>query len=130
VSTIELSIVLSSTHYTAGTGIPFDIAAALNSALGNQESPVNAADIIPYQIGMSTGGFFLSQFAVGTPTYNTNTDASSARSQNITYATCPCTIKMFGTGSAQYAALSEIQTADISGTLNFSLKVVRGGGSI
>jgi hypothetical protein len=131
VATIQLSIVLSATAYATATGgIPFDLASALNTAVGDQENPVNASDILPYQYAMTTGGYVASQFAVGTPTYTSNTDSSSARSQKITYLTCPCTMRLYGSGSAQYAALSEIQDGNVTDTLQLGLEVVRGGGGL
>lgn len=130
ISVIQLSIAFSSTTYTNGTGIGFDIGTALNNAVGNLEDPVNVNDVLNYQLGLTTGGYLATQFTVGTPTFNTNTDTSSARSQNISYATCPCTVKLFATGSGNQAALAEIATGSVTDTLNISLLVSRGGGSL
>lgn len=130
VSVIQLSIVFSGTTYTNGTGIAFDLATALNNVLGNLEDPVNVNDVLNYQLGLTTGGYLATQFTVGTATFTTNTDSSSARSQNISYATCPCTVKLFGTGSGNQAALAEIATGTVTDTLNIALLVSRGGGSL
>src|SRR4051794_40054730 len=101
---IPVTITLVSTAYATATGgIPFDIAALLNSA-GPFDSGVNPADVFFFLGGAATG-YRADQFLVGTPTYNTTADSSF--NTKISLATCPCTMRLWN-------GITEIADANIT----------------
>ena len=116
---IPLTIVLSTTAYATATGgFAFDIATLLNN-VGPFDSGVNPTDVY-FAIGFTADGYCAEQFTVGTPTYNTNTDSSSARSQTTSLATCPCTMRLFN-------GTTEVSDGNLTKTVTGFLVAQRGG---
>jgi hypothetical protein len=116
---IPLTITLSTTAYaTASAGFAFDIAALLNS-VGPFDSGINPSDVF-FCVGYTADAYSAQQFTVGTPTYTTNTDASSARSQTVSLATCPCTMRLFN-------GITELGDGNITKTVTGFLIAQRGG---
>jgi hypothetical protein len=112
-----ITVTYSSTSYaTASNGLPFDIAAVLNAA-GPQ--PVNYKDVIGLlPIGPTAEAFIIE---AGTFTIGTVTGTPGA------YTAVPCTVQIRGTGSANKAALTEVDDAALSGSFKALLLVAKGG---
>lgn len=109
---VPITIAASSTAYATATGgLPFDLAAFVNS-LGQLSAPANYKDIVGF-IGTSTTGYVAAQFAVGTATYASGTSGA--------LATLPCTVRLWTSGA------SELADANISQTINGFLMINRSG---
>lgn len=131
VAAVPITITLSGTPYATATGgFAFDIAALLN-AVGPPESGINPNDVY-YFVGKSASNFLAANFALGTPTWTTPPDIANPGS-NVkgVLATAPCTLRLFGTGSGNLAALGEIADSTPSPgyttTVSGLLLVCRGG---
>ena len=129
------TLVASATAYaTASGGLPFDLTNVLTQGVAN---PIGIENINPYDVigvipvlGTSTNGFLPCQFAFN-PANVTYTQPAAypfepggsnpiARpTQQI--ATAPATIRFFGTGSANRAALGEIADGNVSDTVQLYL---------
>ena len=117
VAAIPLTITASTTTYATATGgLPFDLAALLNT-VGPLDSDINSGDIF-FIVGGSAAGYRASTFAVGTPTYNDTTDSSFRK--HLSYATCPCTVRLF-------KGITEFSDGNCSETITACLFVARGG---
>ena len=137
---ISITVTASATTYTSASGgLPFDLTTALQTASAgmipsgqapNYTQTINPADILGVVLStLSTNGFLPLNFAVGTPTY-TNVPWQSDNGVSATpgiLATCPCTIRLWGTGSAQYAGLSEFQNGSNSDSFTMQLQINRNG---
>jgi hypothetical protein len=140
VSVISLTVTASATVYTTATGgLPFDLTTALQTASAgmipggqapNYIQTINPADIvgvIPNQ--MSTLKFLPLNFTLGTPTY-TNVPWQSDNGPDATpgiLATCPCTIRLWGTGSGNAAAFAEVADGSNSDAFTTLLQINRNG---
>lgn len=109
---IPITVTYSATAYaTASGGLPFDLFAFL-AASSQFSSGINYKDIVGFlPTGPTTEKFVLGAFAIGT----------------ATSTTLPCTIRIYGTGSANLAALSEVADANLTGSFSGLLLVARGG---
>jgi hypothetical protein len=109
---IPITVTYSSTAYATATGgLPFDLFAFL-AAASNFDSSINYKDIIGFMpTGPTTEKFILGAFAIGT----------------ATSTTLPCTIRIYGTGSANKAALTEVDDANLTGSFSGVLMIARGG---
>ena len=113
-SEVVITVTYSATAYATATGgLPFDLFSTLQ-AISNPNSPINYKDIralIP--LGLSAEHFVVdgNSFTVGT----------------VTSTAIPCTIRIFGTGSANKAALTEVDDAALTGSFKAMLVIDRGG---
>lgn len=109
---IPITVTYSATAYATATGgLPFDLFAFL-AAASNFDSGINYKDIIGFlPTGPTTEKFVLGAFAIGT----------------ATASTLPVTIRIYGTGSANLAALSEVADANLTGSFSGLLLIARGG---
>lgn len=143
VSIISVTITGVSTTYTTATGgLPFDLTTALQTASAgaipsgqapNYIQTINPNDIVGVLLGTtSTNGYLPLDFAIGTspgPTY-TNVPWQSDNGVSATpgiLATCPCTIRLFGTGSGNAAALAEVANGANSDSFTILLYINRNG---
>jgi hypothetical protein len=115
-SEVLITVTYSATNYATATGgLPFDLFSVLQQ-LGTPESPVNYKDIMALiPLGLTTEKFVVGgqSFAVGT----------------ATLTTLPCTVRIYGTGSANKAALTEVDDAALTGSFSAMLVIARGGAS-
>lgn len=109
---IPITVTYSATAYATATGgLPFDLFAFLAQS-SNFDSGINYKDIIGFlPTGPTTEKFVLGAFAIGT----------------ATSTTLPCTIRLYGTGSANLAALGEVADANLTGSFSGLLLIARGG---
>lgn len=140
---IAVTVVANSAVYaTASGGLPFDLAAVLNTAQPNDsEDIIQPADIIGIQaIQMSTNGFLPGNLTIGTPTQNTAVGSGFGSAPGLpppmtvrpdyTWATVPCTLRLWGTGSANHAAFAEVADGANTDTVTFLLLYARGGANV
>jgi hypothetical protein len=130
VSVIKTSISASATQYTSASGgLPIDLTTVLQQAGPFSLDTLNPGDIVDiYAPGLSANGFLPGGFQLGTPTYTTKPLASAQNTNNNrVLATCPATIRLFGTGSANHAAFGEIADGAVTDTIPIHLVVARGG---
>lgn len=140
VSVISVTVTATATTYTTATGgLPFDLTTALQTASGgmmqggiapNYTQTVNPADIygcLPLQL--STNGFLPQSLTVGTPTY-TNVPWQSDNGPGATLgilATCPCTVRLWGTGASNAAHLAEVADGAVTDTVTLFVAINRNG---
>lgn len=136
-SAIQLQIVATATAYATATGgLPFDLTTALQQAApSGWDAPygiqaINPADIVGALFTqLTTSGFLPQSLVVGTPTYTAVPWQSDngIQSEPGYLATCPTTIRLFGTGSANHAALGEIADGNVTDTITILLLINRNG---
>jgi hypothetical protein len=140
VSVASISITGVSTTYTTATGgLPFDLTTVLQTIgagaipsgqapnYTQTQNPNDIVGVIPYQ--MSTNGFLPLNFALGTPTYTAipwQSDNGVAATPGA-LATCPCTIRLWGTGSGNALAFAEVGNGANSDSFNVLLYINRNG---
>lgn len=109
---IPIKVAYSSTAYaTASGGLPFDLFALL-AASGPFSGNLNYKDILGFMPNGPTAEFFIpGGFAIGT----------------ATSTTLPCTIHLYGTGSANKAALTEVDDANLTGSFTGWIVLARNG---
>lgn len=129
VSVIPVIITASATAYaTASGGLPVDLTSVLQQAAVAELDFLNPGDIVGvYPVGLSTGGFLPGNLVIGTPTYTAKPLASSQNANNKVLATCPATLRLYGTGSGAKAAFQEITDGAVTDTITLHLIVARGG---
>ncbi len=129
------------TYATASGGLPIDLTLALTQGAENDQAYINPADVVGIVIeGPSTNGFIPGQFLLGTPTYTQNVGSGYASAAGLppaassqgfetdqTLATCPATIRLYGTGSANHAALGEVADGANTDVFYFYLAIGTGG---
>ena len=134
---------VSTTYATASGGLPFDLTGVLQtispSIIPSTAAPldsdgymqtINPADlvgVIPNQ--MSTNKFLPLNFVVGTPTYDPppwQYDNGVAATPGY-LKTCPCTIRLWGTGASNAAAFAEVADGANSDVLTVLLQINRNG---
>ncbi len=140
VSIVSITVTASSTTYTTATGgLPFDLTTALQTATGgaipsglapNYTQTINPNDIVSVILGtVSTNGYLPLNFTLGTPTYTaipwTSTNDETANPGAL--ATCPCTIRLYGTGASNHAALAEFSDGSNSDAFTMLLYINRNG---
>lgn len=140
VSVIEVTITATATAYaTASGGLPFDLTTVLQTASAgaipsgqapNYIQTLNVNDIVgclPMQL--STNGFLPQSFVVGTATYNPvpwQSDNGPDVQPGI-LATCPCTIRLWGTGASNAAHFAEVADGNITDAVTILLYINRNG---
>jgi hypothetical protein len=129
VSVIPVLITASATAYaTASGGLPVDLTSVLQQASPWEQDFLNPGDIVGvYSTGPSTNGFVAGPLVLGTPTYTTKALASTQNPNNRVLATCPATLRLYGSGSGARAAFQEIADGSITDTITIHLIVARGG---
>jgi hypothetical protein len=129
VSVIPFIITATATAYaTASGGLPVDLTSVLQQAAPWEMDFLNPGDIVGvYSVGPSTGGFLPGPLILGTPTYTAKPLASAQNANNKVLATCPATIRLYGSGSGARAALQEIADGNVTDTITCHLVVARGG---
>ena len=141
VAIIEFTLTASATTYTSASGgLPFDLTAVLQTISAssmqggvapNYQQTVNPNDIVGVLGGfqLSTNGFLGTNFALGTPTYTAvpwQSDSGPDATPGI-LATCPCTIRLYGTGSGNHLALGEIADGAVTDAITLLLVINRNG---
>lgn len=136
-SGIYVTITATATTYTtASGGLPIDLTGILQQAAPpgfdapNYIQALNPADIIgASSIQLSTNGFLPSNLTVGTPTYTAVPWMSAGNATDVPgiLATCPCTIRLYGTGASNHAALGEVADGAVTDTITFILLVAKNG---
>jgi hypothetical protein len=135
-------------YATASGGLPIDLTAVLVQGAGGQgtlnpqdQAYINPADIVGFiPLGLSTNNFLPADLVVGTPTYTTAVGTGYGSAAGLppagstqgfetdqTLATCPATIRLFGTGSANHAAMGEVADGANSDTFTGFLVIATGG---
>jgi hypothetical protein len=129
VSVIPVIITAATTAYATATGgLPVDLTSVLQQAAPFELDFLNPGDIVGvYAVGPSSGGFLPGPLVLGTPTYTTKPLASSQNANNKLLATCPATLRLYGSGSGARAALQEIADGNVTDTITVHLIVARGG---
>jgi len=127
---IKVTIGGNSVSYTSTAGgLAFDLANALITA-GPQDYTPSPTDVIGWApLGLSTSGFLPMTLAVGTATYTAVAGASTQNGELGTLATCPCTIKLVGIGSAttNHSGLGEIVDGACTESFTGFVLLTRGG---
>lgn len=140
VAVCSVTITATATVYaTASGGLPFDLTTTLQalspSAMQGGTAPnytqtVNPADIVAViPVNMSTNGFIPSSFALGTPTYTAipwQSDNGPAATPGA-LLTCPCTIRLWGTGAGNALHLAEIADGAVTDAVTVLLYINRNG---
>lgn len=140
VSVVSATITGVSTVYATGTGgFPFDLTTVLQTisptaipggTAPNYTQTVNPNDIVGVVLSKtSTTGFLPLDFALGTPTYTSvpwQSDNGPAATPGI-LATCPSTIRLWGTGASNAAHLAEIADGATSEAFTVLLYINRNG---
>jgi hypothetical protein len=129
VSVIPIIITATATAYaTASGGLPVDLTSVLQQAAPPNLDNLHPGDIVGvYAVGTSTGGFIPGGFVLGTPTFTAKALASAQNTGNKVLATCPATIRLYGSGSGARAAFQEIADGNVTDTITLHLVVARGG---
>lgn len=112
VAAIPITVTYSATAYATATGgLPFDLFTILATS-SPFSAGINYKDIQGFVAnGPTVEKFILGAFAIGT----------------ATSSTLPCTIRIYGTGSANKAALTEVDDANLTGSFSGFLLVARSG---
>ncbi len=140
VSVISVTVTGVATVYATATGgLPFDLTAALQAASGagmqggiapNYIQTMNPNDIVGVLLSsVSTTGFLPLNFALGLPTYGPvpwQADNGPAATPGI-LLTCPCTIRLYGSGAANAAHLAEIADGATNEAFTMLLYINRNG---
>jgi hypothetical protein len=130
VSVIKLTINATAAAYaTAAGGLAIDLTQVLQQAAPFSMDNLHPNDIVDvYAPGPSANGYLPGNFQLGMPTYN-NKPLASAQNQNNAkvLATCPATLRLYGSGAAARAGFQEIADGSITDTINVHLVVARGG---
>lgn len=140
VSVLSVTVTGVATVYaTASGGLPFDLTTVLQTASGsampggvapNYTQTINPNDIVGVLLSKtSTTGFLPLDFTLGTPTYTAipwQSDNGPAATPGY-LATCPCTIRLWGTGASNAAHLAEIAEGATSEAFTMLLYINRNG---
>lgn len=140
VTVFEVTITATATTYTTATGgLPFDLTIPLQTISAgmiqsgqapNYIQTINVGDIVgslPFQ--MSTNGFLPLSLVVGTATYTGvpwQSDGGPDAQPGI-LATCPCTVRLWGTGASNAAAFAEVANGSVTDTFTVLVYVNRNG---
>ena len=120
---IPITIAGNATAYVqgAGNGLPFDIAALLNSVAQPELFSLNPNDVIGIYAMDALGNYALmgSLITNGAPTYNQQ-QGMSVQSANTTLITAPYLVRIF-------AGTTELAAGAYNGTLTGFLFLQRGG---
>ena len=137
VAAISVTVVASATTYaTASGGLPFDLTSVLQAAApAGWDAPfgiqaINPADIVGASfLQLSTNKYLPTQLVIGTPTYTPvpwQSDNGIAAEPGY-LQTCPCTIRLFGTGTATTDGFNEVPDGAVTDTFTFTLLINRNG---
>lgn len=150
VSVVPVTFTFSATTYTNGTGIAVDLAAALLVAAPFSQPNINPADVLwMFPALTTTNAYVAANLVVGAASGDTYVNpalypfAGGAASNytpggsdlgpqvrpviQLANPGAPATIRLYGTGSAQYAGLSEIATGTVTDTLECLIVIARNG---
>ena len=140
VSVASVTVTGVATTYTAASGgLPFDLTTALQTISAtampggqapNYDQTLNPNDIVGVLLSTTSTSHFLPlDFALGTPTYTATPwqSASGVSATPGTLATCPCTIRLWGTGSGNQAALAQVADGANSDSFTMLLYINRNG---
>jgi len=130
---IPLTVTATATAYaTATAGLPVDIAPALLGVASWPGGFIRPEDVVCILAqSMSTNKFYPANLVVGTATYTTVAGVTAQGGpNNKLLATCPCTFRIWATGSGNAAAFAEIADGNITDTFTFLLIAARGGVNI
>jgi endonuclease YncB( thermonuclease family) len=112
-SAVLITVTYDATAYATATGgLPFDLYSTLQ-AVSPFSADIDYRDIIGFlPLGTTTEKFVVAgnTFAVGT----------------VTDTTIPCTIRLYGTGSGEKAAFTEVDNAALTGSFKGLLLIARG----
>lgn len=139
-SAISVTITANGATYTTATGgLPIDLTAILQTATAgdipsgiapNYIQTLNVADIVGATFtSLSTNGFMPANLTVGAATYTNvpwQSDNGVAATPGI-LATCPCTIRLWGTGASNAAAFAEVADGANTDTFTVFLLINRNG---
>lgn len=128
-------------YATASGGLPIDLTAALAIGQPNDQAYINPSDVVGFvPTGPSVGGFMPGNFVLGTPTFNPTVGSGFGSAAGLppagtqqgfltqqTLATCPATIRLYGTGSANHAALGEVADGENTDVFYGFLVIATGG---
>lgn len=136
-SGILVTVTATATVYaTASGGLPIDLTGILQQAAPsgwdapNYVQALNPADIVGISpIGLSTNGYLPLNFTLGTPTYTAVPWETAGNGANVPgiLATCPATIRLWGTGASNAAALAQVADGAVTDAVTFLLLVQRNG---
>lgn len=136
-SGILVTVTATATVYaTASGGLPIDLTGILQQAAPsgwdapNYVQALNPADIVGIlPIGLSTNGYLPLSFTLGTPTYTAVPWETAGNGANVPgiLATCPATIRLWGTGASNAAALAQVADGAVTDAVTFLLLVQRNG---
>lgn len=130
VCAIPMTVTATATAYATATGgLPVDIAPALLGVAGWPGGFVRPEDVVCIVAqSMSTNKFFPANLVIGTSTYTTIAGVTTQGGPiNKLLATCPCTFRIWATGSGNAAAFAEIADGNLTDTYTFLLIAARGG---
>jgi hypothetical protein len=121
VSVIPVIITATATAYaTASGGLPVDLTSVLQQAApvrtGLPESGRHRRRVL--RLVLPTNGFMPGPLVLGTPTFTRRRLSLLPRTpNNKVLATCPATIRLYGSGSGARAALQEIADGNVTDTI-------------
>jgi hypothetical protein len=147
-NTVDVLVVtvtaVATTYATATDGLPIDLTTSLQIAAPagndapNYTQARNPNDVVGgFGIQMSTNGFLPNNLQIGTasigpsgpPTYTAvpwETSTNAAAVPGI-LATCPATIRLWGTGNGNGLHFAEVADGSITDTFTFLLVIARSG---
>lgn len=107
-----ITVTYDTTAYATATGgLPFDLYGTLTQ-ISPPSARINYSDII----GLVPLGKTVEKFVV---------DGNSFAVGTATSTTLPCTVRFYGTGSAEKGALTEVDDANLSGSFKALLLIAR-----
>lgn len=133
----SVTITATATTYTSASGgLPFDLTTILqNLAPSGWNGPAGIQAINPNDIvgvlfpQLTTSGNMPLAFTLGTPTYTTppgqSTNDESANPGFL--ATCPCTIRIYQTGSGNQQPFAELANGAVTDAITILLVINRNG---
>jgi hypothetical protein len=134
---VSVTITATATVYATATGgLPIDLTGVLQQAAPagfdapNYVQALNPADVMGVTfLQLSTNGFMPAGLVVGTPTYTAVPWESSTNAAAVPgiLATCPATIRLFGSGAANHSALGEIADGAVTDTITLIVLIARSG---
>ncbi len=136
-SGILVTVTATATVYATATGgLPIDLTGILQQATPagdnapNYIQAINPADVVGVMaIALSTNGFIPASLVVGTPTYTAVPWMTSTNESGVPgiLATCPATLRLWGTGNGNALHLAEVGDGAITDAVTFILLVNRNG---
>ena len=124
---VKITLTATATVYATATGgLPIDLTTVLQQAAPPSLDNLNPGDIVDVlSTTLSTNGYFVGGFALGTPTYTNKALASQQNTGGKVLATCPATIRLYGTHAG--TGLAEVADGAITDAVSLLLIIARGG---